>query len=296
MERTKINKTPTAILTSDWHLREDTPICRIDNYWITQWSKVSFISQLQRQYNCPVLHAGDLFDKWKPSPYLLRQTIESIPDKFYTVYGQHDLPQHSLELTNKSGINVLLAAGKLKLLLIGKHWGQEPNPKEKSTIRMFANRDVLVWHKMNYQGKKPWPGCTDPIATSLLRKYPQYDLIVTGDNHKSFSEEYEGRWLVNPGSLMRMNADQVNHHPCVYAWYAETNTISLIPLPHEPDVISRDHIEKKEERDNRIDAFISKLDTNYEAEMSFEQNLAQFFKVNQVRESVKQIIYKSLEI
>jgi DNA repair exonuclease SbcCD nuclease subunit len=304
MERTKTNKTPTAILTSDWHLREDTPICRTDDYWETQWKKVRSITALQTKYQCSIIHAGDLFDKWKPSPYLLRETIKNIPKQFYTIYGQHDLPQHSLELVNKCGINVLEAARKLKVLE-GCHWGQNPNNlrigysvywEDNNTFQPLAfNGKILVWHKMTYQGKKPWPGCTDPMAVSLLRKYPQFDLIITGDNHKSFSEEYEGRWLVNPGSLMRMDADQVNHHPCVYAWYAETNTISLIPLPHEPNVISREHIEVKEQRDARIDAFVSRLDGDWEVAMSFEQNLEEFFKVNNIREPVKEIIYKSLE-
>ena len=109
------NKKADAILTSDWHLREDTPICRTDNYWEVQWKKVDYISKLQKQYNCLVLHAGDLFDHWKPSPRLLREIILHIPDTFFTVYGQHDLPQHSLELTNKCGINVLQAANKLRV-------------------------------------------------------------------------------------------------------------------------------------------------------------------------------------
>lgn len=296
-------KSPTCIFTSDWHLREDQPVARLDNYWTHQWVKVQCIKNLQKKYDCDVIHAGDLFDHWKPSPFLLRQTILHLPDQFYTIYGQHDLPQHNLDLVNKCGINVLEAANKLGVLsekwhieikkdteIMGIHWGQTP-------VGFINNggKKVLVWHKMNYQGKKPWPGCTDPMAASLLRKYSQFDLIVTGDNHKTFHEEYEGRLLVNPGSLMRMDADQINHKPCVYLWYAEDNSIQVIHLPIESNVISREHIEVKEQRDARIDAFVSRLDGSWEAKMSFEDNLEQFFKTNNIRESVKQIIYQSIE-
>ena len=54
-------KTPSAILTADIHLRDDIPICRTDDYWRSMWQKVKFISKLQKQYQVPVLDAGDLF-------------------------------------------------------------------------------------------------------------------------------------------------------------------------------------------------------------------------------------------
>lgn len=301
MERGNNKKLPTCLLTSDWHLREDQPICRIDSYWDAQWKKVDFISNLQKKYNCPVIHGGDLFDHWKPSPNLLRQTIEHIPDKFYSIYGQHDLPAHQLDLVDKCGMNVLEAAKKLIILkpnryytdnltIDGIHWGQKPEQIKQSNL----GRRMLVWHVMNYQGKLPWPDCPAPLAAGLLRKY-LHDIILTGDNHKPFTEEFEGRWLVNPGSLMRMDADQINHRPRVYLWYAETNEIQVVYIPIVEDVISREHIDIKKDRDSRIEAFISKLDNNWKAKMSFEENLEEFSKLNGIREPVINIIYKSLE-
>lgn len=286
---------PDAILTADWHLREDTPVCRIDDFFARQWKKVTFIYALQREFDCPVLHAGDLFHHWKPSPYLLSVTINYLPLNFYTVYGQHDLPQHNLELAYKCGINTLKAANRLSILE-DLHWGQDSASKTKRGFCLSSsNRQILVWHCMCYQGKKPWPDCTDPMAASLLRKYPQFDLIVTGDNHKSFVEEYEGRLLVNPGSLTRQTADQTDCKPCVYLWYAKTNTVKQIYLPIEKDVITREHLERKEQHNNRIEAFISRLNDDWEAQMSFEDNLEEFRKANNVRESVMNVIYKAIE-
>ena len=189
MKRTKPKKRPDGILTADWHLREDIPTCRTDDFQKAQWTKVKFIADLQKEYDCDVYHAGDLFNHWKPSPYLLSKAIEWLPDNFYTVYGNHDLPQHNLELANKCGINTLKAADLLTVLYEA-HWGQEP--KDDAAI-IFGNgtkfrREMLVWHTMNYQGRKPWPGCTDPSSMKLLRKYPQFDLILTGHNHKPFVE------------------------------------------------------------------------------------------------------------
>ena len=301
MERTrKPLKIPVAILTSDWHLREDQPICRIDDFWKEQWQKVDCIRQLQQKYHCYVIHAGDLFHHWKPSPFLLSQTIEYLPEQFYTIYGQHDLPQHNFELRYKSGIHTLIKAEKVYLLgnnltnisyestIQGVHWEMLP-------MKIDADRNkILVWHKMNYQGKPPWPDCPDPMAATLLRKYPEYDLIVTGDNHKPFIEEYQGRLLVNPGSLTRQEADQVDHQPRVYLYY-EDNSVKPVFLPINKDVISREHIEVREQRDRRIEAFVEQLNTEYDATMSFEDNLEVFKKTNNVREKVMEIIYKAIE-
>lgn len=292
MKRTKQNKSPNLILCSDFHLREGVPVCRTDDFLLAQTKKLKYISDLQRKYNCPVLHAGDLWDTWKPSPFMITYAIKYLPKVFWTVLGNHDLPQHSLELVFKSGVYTLEKAGRLNILP-EQHWNQEDEPEEDVTLSI-KGRKILPRHIMTYQAKTPWPGCVDPMAGKLLRKYPEYDLLITGHNHKSFVEEYEGRLLVNPGSLTRHDADQINHKPRVYLWYAETNTAEPVYLPIEDNVISREHIERKEQRDGRIDAFISQLDNEWKAAISFEENLERFFSANEVRKSVKDIVMNSI--
>jgi DNA repair exonuclease SbcCD nuclease subunit len=291
MERRKQDKIPDLILTADWHLREDIPVCRTDDYETAQWRKVDFVSSLQKKYDCVVLHAGDLYDHWKPSPELLTKTLLHLPNRFYTIYGQHDLPQHNLELVHKCGINVLEAAGRLTVLP-GLHWGQKNPDSGSLTIK---GRKILVWHIMNYQGRLPYPECPAPISAALLRNNPKFDLILTGDNHKTFTEEFEGHRLVNPGAIMRMEADEFIHHPCVFLWYAEDNSIEQIFLPFEPDVISREHIEAKEQRDARIEAFVSSLDSDFQAAVSFKHNLIIFENLNKIRKSIMDIVYQSIE-
>lgn len=287
-----MKKRVSAILTSDWHLRETTPVCRTDDFWATQMNKINFVYFLQRKHECPVLHAGDLFHHWKPSPYLLSMAIENLPDQFATVYGQHDLPQHSLDLKDKSGIYVLDSA-KCLTVLDGCSWGQVP----KAPSIEIGGRKILVWHNFTYVGKDPWPGITSPKAYALLEKYKQFDLIVTGDNHQSFTfRSPSGNLLVNPGSLTRQDADQIDFQPKVYLYYAETNEVEVVEIPIEMGVITRDHIEKVQERDDRIDAFVSSLNTDFSATISFEKNMEMFLQTNRIRRDVKDIIYKSMEV
>jgi len=299
MKRTKTNtnKKVDAILCADIHLYEEsaTPVCRLDNFEETQWRKLDWLSDLQKKHNCPVIHSGDLFDFWKPSPELISKTIEHLPNRFMTVYGNHDLPQHNIELKQKSGIYVLEKAGKLQVFNTC-HWLEEPiKPSWQGEFIKDYTHKILVWHVMTYQTKLPWVGCKAPKGAKLLRKYPQFDLIVTGDNHKPFVEEYEGRLLVNPGSLFRRSADQMDCKPRVYLWNAETNTVTIEYVPIEKGIISREHLEVKQKRDDRIDAFVSTLDGDWEASNSFEDNLEIFRANNKVKKKVMEIIYKSIE-
>jgi DNA repair exonuclease SbcCD nuclease subunit len=295
MERTKRKRTVDAILTADWHLMETNPVCRKDDLTETQWEKVDFIAALQKEYGCPVIHAGDLFDFWKPSPELLAKAMQHLPNNFWTVYGNHDLPQHNIELAYKSGIHALLHAGKLQVLDTC-HWLETPTKHSWAPIfGEECHRKTLVWHVMTYQGLLPFPGCTAPKGAKLLRQYSQFDLIVTGDNHKPFVEEYEGRLLVNPGSLFRITAIQQTHKPRVYLWNGRLNTVEPVYLPIKEDVISREHLEATEERDNRIDAFISTINTDWEGSLSFEDNLEIFRQENSIRQSVMEIVYAAID-
>lgn len=286
------NKRPDVILCADIHLREDTPVCRNDNFQRAQWEKLQFIKDLQRKHDCPVFHAGDLFHHWKPSPWLLSKAIEHLPDEFITVYGNHDLPQHNIELKRKCGIYTLASAGVLKTLT-GCHWGKQPTDMVNH-INVMGKR-VLVWHVFTYEGKAPFPGITSQKGHALLAKHPTYDLIVTGDNHTPFTVTDGKRVLVNPGSMMRTTADQIDHRPRVYLWYAGEARVEPVYLPIAEDVISREHIDRQEQRNKRIDAFISRLDEDWEAELAFEENLKRFAAKNRVRDTVMEIVYKSIE-
>lgn len=291
MRRKSVRKAD-AIFTSDWHIREDTPTCFTGDFAKEQWDSLQFVSDLQIKHDCPVFHAGDLFHHWKPSPWLLSKTMEFLPNQFYTIYGQHDLPQHNWELRDKSGIYTLERAGKLQVL-DGCHYGQDPSENSLFINGKYKTYDILVWHHLTYQ-QKPFPGAEGGNARGLLRKYPQFDVILTGDNHTPFVEEYKGRVLVNPGSLTRQTASQANHKPRVYLWYSDTNTVIPVYIPISENTITRDHIEKTEERDARIDAFISQLNNDWEVALSFEENLKQFEKTNKTKPQVMQIIYKAI--
>lgn len=288
-------KKADLILTSDWHIRENNPSCRTDNFEETQWEKIRFISKLQKEHDCLIFHAGDLFEHWKPSPYLLSKTMENLPNKFFTIYGNHDLPQHNLDLADKCGTYTLIQSKHAELIKEAIHWGEE---YEDTKTFKFKDKRILIAHVMTYQGITPFPGCTDSPARTLIRKYKNCDLIITGHNHQSFVENHKDRILVNPGGITRQTSDQADFEPKVYLYYADDNKVEVVKIPHKKGVVIKpENVQNKEDRKERIDAFLSKLDSSSSNSIDFIDNIHKFLQKNdkEINKEVKEIILHSLE-
>lgn len=311
----------SAILTSDWHLMEKVPACRTDNFLKAQDDKVYSIDQLQREHNCPILNAGDLFDKGNPSHELIEWLLRTLPNEMYVVPGQHDLWHHRMDSLNKSGLGVVGTAGRVKVVsdrfvlvksqkevftaVIGFGWGKTLLPlaesvSRKEMVRLEEGfegsvRKVALCHTLAYENK-PWPDA--PLsgnAKAIMDKLEGFDLIVTGDNHKPFIVKKGEQLLVNPGSLMRLSADQIDHKPRIYLWFADTNEVEPVYLPIQRGAVSREHIEIAEKRDKRMEAFVKRLDGDFSVELSFEENLKKHFQANRTSQSVKDLVWEAIE-
>lgn len=292
---------PSAILSADWHIRASKPVCRTDTFLIAQESKVEFIVELAKKYECPILVSGDLGNNPQWANWLLRWFIwitEGVD--IITIPGQHDLPNHRLEDVEKSGIGVLGESKTIKLIgtqqreipeIIGvaNHWVVPfPFGCPISTIEYEKPDEPMVamTHQMIIEDQSLWDGQIAPSGHSILKKFPEYKLILSGDNHNPFVSKYKGRLLVNPGPIMRTTADQIDYKPRVYLWYADTNTVKPVFLPIEEGVVSRDHIDIEEERDTIMEAYVSHMATDYEIGFSYEVNLERHIEANEIDDEV----------
>jgi len=305
-------KNVSAILTSDIHLRDTTPECRTDDFMKAQTKKHAFLRELQEKHNVPVLNAGDLFHHWKPRPFLIGYALRNLAHGIISIPGQHDLPAHSLERIEESGIHVLAEAEAIKLLspdrsltteisgykynsdVIGFPWGIELTgiKREKDVMK------IALVHHLVYQGKPPFPGAENcgGTAKQIIKQMTGFDLILTGDNHQTFTERVGNTLLVNPGSFMRTTAAQMDHKPCVFLWDAKTNDIEQVFLPIDKNAVSREHIDSAADRDERIDAFVERLSHDCEMSLSFEDNMRSFLAKNKTHKAVQQLIWDSFEV
>ena len=154
---------------------------------------------------------------------------------------------------------------------------------------------IAMTHQMIIENKVLWPDQTAPKGNSILKKFKEFSLILSGDNHNAFTVEHEGRWLVNPGSLMRTTTDQESHKPRVYLWYAETNEIKPVYLPIEQNVISRTHIDIAKNREIRNQAFITRVNEDIEIDLKYEENLKKYFARYRTEKPVENKVWDSVK-
>ena len=294
-------KTPTqkkiqqvdAVLCSDLHIRADVPLCRTDDYTKAMWDKLSFIFNLCSKYNIPLFCGGDIGHRSQWPNWLLSEFISLAKGvRIYSCLGQHDLPGHSIDEVLKSGCGVLHISNIVWFdnfdFVDIVHYGQEIEPTPDAT--------VLITHRLVTNNlKEDWPGQVSYDAVKLLKDFPQYNLILSGDNHKPFVAEYEGRVLVNPGSMMRNTVDQIDHRPRVYFWDAAQNIVEPVFLPYQDGVIDSSHIEVKKDRDERMKEMTEGMKVNYEIEMDYEKNMEIHLNQNKVEDQIEQKIWLSIE-
>ena len=311
-------KTPTqkkiqkvdAVLCSDLHIRADVPLCRTDDYTKAMWDKLSFIFNLCSKYNVPLFCGGDIGHRSQWPNWLLSEFISLARGvTIYSCLGQHDLPGHSIDEVLKSGCgvlhisnivgfdsNVLVTQDKIKKIVVMSHYGEERPTCIGIDLNIKDSFPVMLTHRLVTNNlKEDWPGQVSYDAVKLLKDFPQYNLILSGDNHKPFVAEYEGRVLVNPGSMMRNTVDQIDHRPRVYLWDALQNIVEPVYLPIEDGVIDSSHIEVKKDRDERMKEMTEGMKVNYEIEMDYEKNMEIHLNQNKVEDQIEQKIWLSIE-
>ncbi len=317
MKRTRNDRTtPTtepadAILTADWHLRPDQPVARTDDFWLAIAEKVCFILDLAKENGCPILLAGDLGHRpgvrnW---PFWLlywcMANLGRAP--LFVTPGQHDLPNHQIDLVDESGLGILHLSGCVTTIL-GRFRAGDPDRQRFSVYPFHWNKpvrkpsdsgapNIAMAHTMVIENKPLWPGQEAPRGHELLEQFPEYSVILTGDNHNPFTAQVDGRWLVNPGSLARTAANQIDHKPRVYLWWARGNRVEPVFLPIQPDVLDRTHIEKRRSRDDRFTAFVAqtkKIEEQGEVGLSFEDNMEAVLAKTRLRERTVEKIYEAM--
>ena len=223
------------LITGDWHLDEKKPANRIDNYFSTQTEKMTWIFDLAKEENVDaILQPGDFFNSFKVSHYLIRYWIQFFKRyniHILTVPGQHDMRYHSSDISN-TPMGILEAAGVIRVLdnkptllkpgvsVYGAGWKQE-TPKG-----LQSDLNILVTHRL--VADEHFGGGTVVYDTPHhLLETTTYDLIVCGDNHKSFNYQAEPRTVVNCGSLMRSAIDQEFHFPVIYIYDTTKETVEM---------------------------------------------------------------------
>lgn len=299
-----------VLCCGDFHIRASAPRYRIDDYYAVQKEKIMWIMDLAYHEDCSlILQPGDFFDSHTvPNRVVADYVGLSILNRYnmviHTIFGQHDLRYRSKSNTALGILTACEAVTVENSLYSGvtvwhSGWEEEiPKPSEKDNV------NILLIHKMVTKGGPLWPGQTDySTAKDFLVKHPEFSLIISGDNHQQFAECYRGRWLINAGSLMRATISQTDHRPSVSIYDTETKKMEqhFIPIRPAEEVFDLSLVQETKERNLKLEAFMERLDQNYDTVLNFEENVIDLLKrsgivIAGVHDMVKEILGRYHEV
>jgi hypothetical protein len=289
-----------ALILGDLHLTNKCPENRTDNYEETVLRKFGFILNVAKGNKCDcIIQPGDFSD----SPSLsydffikISSMIRLFGKHIFTCWGQHDLRYRTKENTflaaleeANDNLHILTkgpATGFMGVDLYASSFGEEV-PDIENTDKF----NILLTHRM-IVNEKLWEGQTDcQYANSFLR-LNKFNLIVSGDNHSSFSYKIGSRYLFNLGATLRSTINQIEHKPAVIVFNTTMKKEEYIPILIEPaeKVFKMEKIEREKERNKELDAFVSGLSEHKEMGLSFTDNLNEYMKKNNIDPSIGNII------
>jgi DNA repair exonuclease SbcCD nuclease subunit len=268
------------------------------------------ILALTASYQCPVICAGDIFDKYKEDTELVNYMIKRLRHFkcIYAIPGQHDLPNHNLKQINRSSFQTLVLSKVIKHLSYEKcnglelygfpysiplapptAGGHEPDP---DCLQVAVVHDY-VWIPGHSFDDKLAPK-EKKVSRKRLRE-KGYNVIVYGDNHKGFSYQTGATTIFNCGTLMRRKSDEENYRPMVGLLHSNGEV-----QEHFLEIGSDCHLTKEEaaekpEEDFDMTVLAKELAKLGRSALDFEAAIRQFHLTNKTPKTVQQIIQEAME-
>jgi len=304
IEESAERESVVAVLCSDIHISQNAPVARIDEdtWFNTMANHLIQLSAISVLYEAPVIFAGDLFDKWKSSPELINFAMEFLPDPFYAIPGQHDLPNHSWEERERSAYWVLVKAGRIKHLgkgdpindicVYGFPWGEPitpPNPSSRCTLAVV--HDYIWTEGYGFTGAP-----TDKKVTAFDSQLAGYSAAVFGDNHIPFScVTSTGCQVMNTGGFMRRTARDTLWDPGVGLLKSDGTIIRHDLGVAKDDVITRDHITPETPTPSGLEEFVFYLSGMQQDSLDFRLAVKTYLEANEVSAAARGILIEALD-
>lgn len=300
--------TPIAVSITDLHLTLQQSACRADKDWLAvQAGYLKQVRDLAHSFeDVPVLCAGDVFDRWNPSPELINFALEHLPDGMICIPGQHDLPEHRAEAMHRSGYGVLKQAEKIEDIsgtsrrtqhgfsfffrMYGFGWGQEITTPTREEPIKIALIHRYVWASERSKYKDAPAEANIGNLKGVLRGY---DVAITGDNHTFFQGTVGKCNVFNGGTFIRRKSDEMFHRPCCGIIYSD-GSVKRHFLDTSGDRFHED-VEDRSEVALDMRAFINNLEKLGEHGLDFRAAVKQHLEKDDVPEGAKQIILEALK-
>lgn len=251
------------LTTADWHIRSTVPRCieATQQEWMDiQRKALERVGEIAEEFKVEGINVGgDIFHSEATASfeciYMVQEFCQRMYDKGIPVRimaGNHDLINHSSSNIPKSAIGLLLNS---KFVF---------NMNKDGPIKGcafdnddYGNAKYIFKHTLTIpKGEIPFEGIECETPESLLEKYPSADVICTGDYHKNFYFEKDGRRVVNSGCLTRQASDFEDYIPGVWIIDLEGTPEDDFWVPVNIEQEFNHNGEVKKELDAAIENFV----------------------------------------
>lgn len=272
---------------------------------------VSEIVMLANEHRCPVIVAGDIFDKWNSSAELINWTIDQLgylQGNCFTVAGNHDLAYHSLDedQMKKTAYHTLVRTGSVRHLQCGflindngmtlcgfSHGLSDEVQPHISNHVLETSIQVAVIHDYIWTKSTGHVGA-DPSKryTEWLKRTEGYHAIVMGDNHRSI---FKGR-ICNSGTLMRRKADEIGYKPAVGLLHSDgTITQHFLDYSEDKFIDGLDVLQDAEKvSDLDLSGFIAELTGLADNDLNFGEAVIRYMETADAGDEVRKILMNAI--
>lgn len=307
---THLKVRPVAVSTGDWHMTIRPPVARAESpsEWLgVQANYMAQIAALHtRMGGVPILHGGDILDRWDAQPELINFLIDYMPE-VYAVAGNHDTPNHDLRSLGRSAYETLVRAGKVHnltpavgrqfpdMVVYGYPCGVPVRPIPQS-FKKDGKLAVCLAHAYAWKVGHSHPNArVEDRLDKWMDRVENYDVVLTSDNHSGF-EFHRPDWpcFFNPGTFIRRKADEINYRPRVGILYSD-GSVSEHYLDTSEDRFVESEV--KVPSGDGIDAeeFMKVLKELGDVALDFGQAVRTYLREHKVGERVKKLVLKALE-
>ena len=289
------------ILSADLHVIGARPVARKDEDWLdTQRKALRFLCDQAASRRVPLVLVGDIFDKPKVATECVVMVIQEFQrlreqgQEVYLIAGNHDLPGHRADGIAESSVGILLeifpSIPQIDGIQDAQHFGQDKD----------TGAEVVFTHQLVFKDEKSRPSMAKgKTAADLLAENPAAKWIFTGDHHEAWHhhetdlypatmEVISSRHVVNPGNMIAHNASMIETEAVCAFVDLDSEVVEWIPIPDDPEMLSREHLEAVEQRESRVAAFLERVGDAEGVCLTFADRLEARMQGTDIPETVHQ--------